>query len=898
MISLRSKSKARAATTRVALALAVGVAGLWAADPAAAQTGYSLQASSSPDRSAPSALASTTRSGQAYVFVAPEPGVTRVRFWLDDPNRTGTLRKSEGNAPWDFAGTAADTAKSALPWDTTTVANGPHTITAVLDLSGGGTTVLNASFTVSNILPPDQVHLAWVGDPATTLDVIWRTRQSSTSSQVQFRQLGATSWQIATGALRPSGTTGTLHEVQLSGLTPATSYEYRVAGDGGQWSSTYTTRTAPPRGPADFDAIYFADTGIVGRADGLTTGTQQVIDEIASLEPDLVLPGGDYAYYSTDKRFGTLDNTIDAWFKQMQPVFTRSPMMPVYGNHEILLGEGFAPWAARFATPAGFDGRRNYSFDIGGVHFVAIFAVENTTALPAATVDWIRSDIQAANASGATWVVPYFHVAPFADGTNHPSNINLRKQLGPVFESLGVKVVLTSHDQAYERTWPLIGAGTTNTPTSTFLDCYTRADGTTWVKSSPAGKLSNLNGTFSQFATNPPPSWTAVRDNTRHHFTRLRVTAAGAIHVETYGVKGDGSPPVIQDTFQYTTGSCPDRLSLTPSSVQATVAEGGTVAPRTVALGSGGGSVTYQVTDDAPWLTVSPATGTAPRDLTLSFATAGLAPGLHRATVTATAPGRAPAALRVELTVTGDRDVLTSASPTRVSPQPLDGRSVSGNIYVFASPESGVTRASFWLDNPSMSGTPRKVENTPPWDFAGGESDGTAKPFDTRTVADGSHTITTRLDLAGGGSEVVQATFTVANGSPPPPPPPGDHDLLTSTSPTRSSPLAVEGRTVAGSIYPFVSPETGVTRASFWLDNPSMSGTPRKVENTPSWDFAGGLDDGTAKPFDTRTVANGAHTITVRVDLAGGGTEVVQATFMVANGAAGALLSPGSALVG
>ena len=97
----------------------------------------------------------------------------------------------------------------------------------------------------------------------------------------------------------------------------------------------------------------------------------------------------------------------------------RAPLMPTYGNHEAVLGEGFEPWAAGLA-PAGFDGRRYYSFDVGDVHFVSIFAVNSTGSLPAAALQWIQQDILAAKASGQRWIIPYFHVSPFADGLNLP----------------------------------------------------------------------------------------------------------------------------------------------------------------------------------------------------------------------------------------------------------------------------------------------------------------------------------------------------------------------------------------------------------------------------------------------------------------------------------------------
>jgi acid phosphatase type 7 len=406
-----------------------------------------------------------------------------------------------------------------------------------------------------SMVPPDQVHLAWTGDPSTTLTMVWRTRSTSTPSTVRYRLAGTTTWQQATGAPRSSGTAGTLHEAQLTGLTPGSAYEYRVSGDGGAWSETFTARTAPAPGHVSFDAIYYADTGLIGRTDGLATGTRQAIDEIARLRPLLVLPGGDYAYFDTDKRFTTLERTIDEWFNQQQPVLSRSVAMPTYGNHEVLLGESFDAWARRFPTPAGFDGRRNYSFDVGDVHFVSILAVQETTGLTSATLGWIEQDIAAAKARGQRWIVPYMHVPSFSDGSSHPSNVALRGQLGPLFERLGVKLVLTSHDQNYERTFPLVGVPSAMRATSTSLTCYTLADGVTWAKVSPAGKLSNKNGDFSKFRTFPPPFWTAFRDDTMHHFARLRVTP-DALHLEAYGFSGNGAPPAVIDSFEYRVDVC------------------------------------------------------------------------------------------------------------------------------------------------------------------------------------------------------------------------------------------------------------------------------------------------------------------------------------------------------
>jgi hypothetical protein len=815
--------------------------------------GYRLLTSPNADRSGAVALDDQTVQGNVHVFVLPEAGASRVRFYLDDPNRTGSPRKSEGRAPWDFAGTAAN--GTAIPFDTTTIADGLHSITAAVDLTAGGTEVVTSNFRVANMGPslaaapaslmfgvepggsaasqnvalsmsdgsaaafsvtddapwlsvspvsgttprqlsvavnaaglaagtygatvtiaspgvsslalpvtlqvqdsraPDQVHLSWTKEPSTTLTVVWRTLQTSTPHVVEYRPAGTSAWLTATGSARVSGTTGTLHEVTLENLSPSTTYEYRVRGDGSSWSDVFSARTAPPRGPADFDAIYVADTGIAGRTDGLTTGTLQVVDEIARLDPDLVLLGGDYAYFNTETRFATLDDAIDAWFNQMQEVGARSPMMVSYGNHETLLSERFEDWAPRFATPEGWSSRRAYSFDVGDVHFVSIFAVSDTGGLTSGQLTWIEQDIAAASAAGARWVVPFFHVSPFSDGKNHPSNLQLRAQLGPLFERLGVKIAIASHDQAYERSYPLVGVPSSTRATTTAKRCYTSSDGVTWVKVSPGGKLSNKNEGFSQFATSPPPSWTAFRHNTAHHFARLRVSAGGTLGLDTYAVTGDGSPPVIIDSFEYRLGSCPPELTLDKTQLEFNVAADGTASQSLSVARAGGGAAAFTVSDNASWLSVTPQSGTTPATLQVTAAAAGLAAGQHTGTITVSATGATPATAAAALNVHG---IVMSTSPDRSAPVPLDSRTVAGRIYVYTLPHAGPTQVRFWLDDPAMAGTPRKVENGAPWDFAGTASDGSALPFDTSKLTPGQHTITAAIDVPGGATIVTDATF-------------------------------------------------------------------------------------------------------------------------------------------
>jgi hypothetical protein len=116
-----------------------------------------------------------------------------------------------------------------------------------------------------------------------------------------------------------------------------------------------------------------------------------------------------------------------------------------------------------------------------------------------------------------------------------------------------------SHDQSFERSYPLTGVKdvrtTTPTRTSTSTSCYTDADGPIWIKTSPAGKLSSKNADFSQFLTTPKAPWTAVRDNTKFHFTQVSATST-SLTVTVYGIAGAGQPRQVLDTFVITSGAC------------------------------------------------------------------------------------------------------------------------------------------------------------------------------------------------------------------------------------------------------------------------------------------------------------------------------------------------------
>jgi glucose/arabinose dehydrogenase/N-acetylneuraminic acid mutarotase len=238
----------------------------------------------------------------------------------------------------------------------------------------------------------------------------------------------------------------------------------------------------------------------------------------------------------------------------------------------------------------------------------------------------------------------------------------------------------------------------------------------------------------------------------------LNITYIATVKGGASGAKDlAGNPLAADKLWSFTTGTVADT---TPPETTITGGPSGTVTTSSASFtfsSSEAGSTFECSLDGAAF-----ATCTSPQNYS------GLADGAHTFMVRAIdAAGNVDASSATRTwtidtsSVTG-YTLLYSLSSDRSNPVPLEGAMVSGNIYVFLGPESGVLRVRFYLDNPAMSGRPRQTETNPPYDFAGG-SVATATAWKTSTVANGTHVITAAVDLSAGGTQVMHANFTVSN---------------------------------------------------------------------------------------------------------------------------------------
>ncbi|HCH47006.1 purple acid phosphatase family protein [Glutamicibacter ardleyensis] len=278
---------------------------------------------------------------------------------------------------------------------------------------------------------------------------------------------------------------------ELTGLTPATSYTYRV-GNAGSYSPWYTFKTADPNAK-NFQYIYFGDAQI-----GLDTTWPKVVKQAMAAAPNIVgsVHAGDLI------NTGSNETEWTNWFKGMKDSGATTNVMAAPGNHEYSGDNKLLAWKANFEYPGNnpsvetagelakltvgdtpqaiqyralfehwteFAKETVYFTDYQGVRFITINATRSTGFLvpdnlpacegsdcPAGNVSSLWVQFQAAwldhilEDSDSKWNVVTFHqpVYSASAGRNEPV---LREHWVPVFQKHNIDLVQMGHDHVYAR---------------------------------------------------------------------------------------------------------------------------------------------------------------------------------------------------------------------------------------------------------------------------------------------------------------------------------------------------------------------------------------------------------------------------------------------------------------
>ena len=136
-----------------------------------------------------------------------------------------------------------------------------------------------------------------------------------------------------------------------------------------------------------------------------------------------------------------------------------------------------------------------------------------------------------------------------------------------------------------------------------------------------------------------PPSGMTI--NTSTGVIQWTPTVAGPFSVTVEASNGVGTPAA--QSFTINVVSAVPTISLTPASLSASTAQGSNASSQSFQVrNSGGGTLSYTISDNATWLSCTPTSGTSTGEqdtITVNYATSVLSAGTYTATITITASG-------------------------------------------------------------------------------------------------------------------------------------------------------------------------------------------------------------------------------------------------------------------
>ena len=182
---------------------------------------------------------------------------------------------------------------------------------------------------------PEQIHLTWGENPATSVVVSWASPGPETRPRVRIGQrvIPAEPRQYTDGI---SGETVWTYHARVGGLRPGATYAYLVTADNDGNAAdpfTATFRTAP-HGRTAFRFTSFGDLATPNTAWVLSYGqSAYAVEAVESFQPLFHLLNGDLCYADLNptvqpevwRDFGNNNQTSAA----------NRPWMPCLGNHEV-----------------------------------------------------------------------------------------------------------------------------------------------------------------------------------------------------------------------------------------------------------------------------------------------------------------------------------------------------------------------------------------------------------------------------------------------------------------------------------------------------------------------------------------------------------------------------------
>jgi hypothetical protein len=391
-------------------------------------------------------------------------------------------------------------------------------------------------------------------DPSTTIGVAWQTDDGTLASQLRW---GTTpdpaSWpaeNLAEGVtwLTPAGTINAsgderMHEAYVCGLSPATTYYYRVGGGAPgkeAWSDVYAFTTTPSA----------PDAPVVLAVSGDSRGQQQ--DAWRLLQRAVMKAGATVQLFSGDMINFAPDQAewekwLDLGWKDADGTLLSTGQLltlSAHGNHDNHTSLFFG----NMVLPQDLERHADYaelffSVDVGAAHVVVVddaFVVSPTgdARYAPALAEWLEADLAAAekNRAKVPWIIVMHHHPELSSSTHGKDTDVLRGRafFMPIWDAHHVDLSIAGHDHDYERSKPTTG------PADSPKVKASSSEGTTYLVCAGAGADAYAAGTSAFTAT----SRDYKSGGALGFYSLLRVGPQKLV-IESHELRADGSDPTF-----------------------------------------------------------------------------------------------------------------------------------------------------------------------------------------------------------------------------------------------------------------------------------------------------------------------------------------------------------------
>lgn len=306
------------------------------------------------------------------------------------------------------------------------------------------------------------VYLEWMNDPTRTMIINWIEQDTSGIAEVSYRiRNSGDPWVTATGTIHTIPDASVKRKtVQITGLTPGTSYAFRIGSD----SQSQFFRTMP----ANMDnTVRFVVTG-----DVYGDGTDPVLETEFFVEsalrarqtnPMFAILAGDLVHLNEANEFNA--NTLDRYFKFLSewtkymktPQDFHIPIVASLGNHELPQRFGGQPEDAKyFHALFNFPGTQGYRvLDFSDYLSLIVLNTDHTVRIEGAQTTWLVNQLNARR--NVTNVFPVYHVAAYPGKREAVPGrgYEVRQHWSPIFEQYNIRFAFEHDNHGYKRTHPI-----------------------------------------------------------------------------------------------------------------------------------------------------------------------------------------------------------------------------------------------------------------------------------------------------------------------------------------------------------------------------------------------------------------------------------------------------------